>query len=121
MPRSTQHTGSVGEQAAADYLSANGFTLLHRNWRHGRYELDIVAQKGDTLHIVEVKCRRRAALTPPEMAATAAKFSALQKAAAAYVAAYAIDLDVQFDLAAVEYDEAGTYVRYIPAAMSPRW
>ena len=113
--------GNRAEEIAAGYLSANGFTLLHRNWRHGRYELDIVASKGDTLHIVEVKCRKRTSFSSPEQAVTADKFRALQKAAAAYIAAYAVDLEIQFDIISVEYDDRETSVRYIPDALAPRW
>lgn len=65
--------GVQGEQAAAEYLLEHGFRILHRNWRSGHYELDIVAVKDDTLHIVEVKCRRKGSLTAPEEGLTPAK------------------------------------------------
>jgi len=32
--------GKKGEELAAAWLTANGYTILHRNWRHGRYEVD---------------------------------------------------------------------------------
>ena len=54
----TQHTGRQGEEAAARWLLDHGFTLLHRNWRQGHYELDIVAARKGTLHFIEVKTRR---------------------------------------------------------------
>lgn len=117
----TQEIGAGAERVAAEWLLEQGFRLLHTNWREGRYELDIVAEKGDTLHFVEVKCRRRGALTSPEEAVTAAKFAALQKAAAAYIARYGVDLEPQFDAIAVEYDAHGYNIRYIPQAMVPRW
>ena len=55
----TQHTGRQGEEAAARWLLDHGFTLLHRNWRQGHYELDIVAARKGTLHFIEVKTPRR--------------------------------------------------------------
>ena len=51
----TQHTGRLGEETAARWLLDHGFTLLHRNWRQGHYELDIVAARKGTLHFIEVK------------------------------------------------------------------
>ena len=54
----TQHTGRLGEETAARWLLDHGFTLLHRNWRQGHYELDIVAARKGTLHFIEVKTRR---------------------------------------------------------------
>ncbi len=117
----TQECGHAGEQAAAEWLHGQGFELLHRNWRAGRYELDIVAVKGATLHIVEVKTRRAGSLTSPEEAMTASKRSALVKAAAAYIAENGIDLEVQFDLVAVERSPGGLRVDYIPHAVTLSW
>lgn len=117
----TTDIGNRGEQAAAEWLLDNGYSILHRNWRSGRYELDIVAQKGDMVHFVEVKSRKRNPLTTPEDAITPAKFRALGKAAEAYIAMYGIDLEVQFDLAAVEYDDSGIKVEFIPDAMFAAW
>lgn len=56
-------TPGGGEEAAARWLLDHGFTLLHRNWRQGHYELDIVAARKGTLHFIEVKTRRRDGLT----------------------------------------------------------
>lgn len=50
--------GQRGEEQAAQYLRAQGYRLLARNWRKREGELDIVAMDGDTLVFVEVKTRR---------------------------------------------------------------
>ena len=76
----TQHTGRLGEETAARWLLDHGFTLLHRNWRQGHYELDIVAARKGTLHFIEVKTRRRDGLTPPEQALDSHKRRALVRA-----------------------------------------
>ncbi len=117
----TLSAGRRGEQSAADYLSARGYRILDRNWRAGRYELDIVARRGDTIHFVEVKSRRRGSLTTPEEALTPAKFEALCRAARAWIAAHPCDLEISFDLAAVELAPEGCRVRHIPGAATPRW
>ncbi len=115
-------TGAWGEELAARWLQDNGFELLHVNWRSGRYELDIVARRGDVVHFVEVKTRRAAGLTAPEEAITPAKFRSLCRAAAAYIAYYGVEEEVQFDLIAVEHvDGRMRDIRYIPNAMLPRW
>ena len=118
----SREAGLRGEQAAAEWLIANGFELLHRNWRSGRYELDIVALREGVLHVVEVKCRRSGALSPPEEAMTPRKFAALMRAAEHYVALYGFDTDTQFDLVTVEYRPDGECdLHYFPNAMTPRW
>ena len=114
--------GQRGEEIAARVLRSEGFDLLHRNWRSGRYELDIVARKEGVLHIVEVKSRKADGLTAPEEAMTRKKFNALFRAAQQYVALYRIDADTQFDLIAVDLLPDSTHrLRYIPNAMVPRW
>ena len=114
--------GQRGEEIAARFLLSEGFDLLHRNWRSGRDELDIVARKEGVLHIVEVKSRKADGLTAPEEAMTRKKFNALFRAAQQYVALYRIDADTQFDLIAVDLLPDSTHrLRYIPNAMVPRW
>jgi putative endonuclease len=49
--------GRKGEDLAAESYQKQGFTILKRNYRFGRAEVDIIAQKSDTLAIVEVKWR----------------------------------------------------------------
>ena len=47
--------GDAGEAAARKYLEQRGYHIRHINWRYGHYELDIVAEQGHMLIIVEVK------------------------------------------------------------------
>jgi len=47
--------GTNGENRAAEYLKAHGFSILSRNWRTKTGEIDIIALSGDVLVFVEVK------------------------------------------------------------------
>ncbi|BFH63969.1 YraN family protein [Paenibacillus azoreducens] len=49
--------GAAAEQAACDYLVAEGYAIKDRNWRRRSGELDIVAELGRLLVIVEVRSR----------------------------------------------------------------
>ncbi|RKP55643.1 YraN family protein [Cohnella endophytica] len=49
--------GRAGEDSAADYLRQLGYVLIERNWRCRSGELDLIAQDGATLVIVEVRSR----------------------------------------------------------------
>jgi putative endonuclease len=61
-----QQKGKNGEDLAAEWLMEKGFTILHRNWRHARLEIDIIARKDLVLHFVEVKTRTSTRFGNPE-------------------------------------------------------
>jgi putative endonuclease len=99
-----------------------GFRVLERNWRSGRYELDIIAVRYDELHFVEVKTRRLGGLTTPEEAITPHKFVSLQHAARAYMAQHQVALEPSFDLVAVDVAVDGTMTaRLVEHAMECSW
>lgn len=52
-----QLLGAAAEQAAADFLRAQGLEILDRNFRRRLGELDIIARDGDVLVIAEVRAR----------------------------------------------------------------
>ncbi len=49
--------GQEAEEAAAIYLSSNGYEVILRNVRTKYYEIDVVAKKSSTIYFVEVKYR----------------------------------------------------------------
>jgi putative endonuclease len=118
----TQVIGAAGEKAALDRLENEGFEIIARNWRSGRYELDIVARRGDTIHFVEVKTRDSTGWASPEEAMTVAKQRSFRMAVQAWLAQNPSDLEPQMDLIAVDTSPDGiTAVRYIPEAVISRW
>jgi putative endonuclease len=78
--------GAQGEALAARYLREQGYRILHQNARLGRYEIDIIAQEGDTVAFVEVKTRQHAETFSPEDSVGATKQEHLRRAAALYQA-----------------------------------
>lgn len=75
------HTGKAGESMAVEWLVSNGYEILHTNWRHSHYEIDVIARKGRTTHIIEVKTRHYHPNSFPEDSVTRRKFKYLQQAA----------------------------------------
>ena len=51
----TKIIGNEGEKRAASYLESKEFSIIERNWRTNRGEIDIIAYKNDVLVFVEVK------------------------------------------------------------------
>lgn len=118
----TAATGRRGEEIAADWLRREGYEICERNWRRGRYELDIVARKGEYLHFVEVKTRRANGLTLPEQAMTRDKCRTLTRAAALYIELHASAEEPRFDLLAIDmHPDGGVTVRFIRDAIESHW
>lgn len=116
---SNYDTGAAGERYVAQFLEAKGYEIIARNYRIRGGEIDIIARKGDTLAFVEVKTRKKGALTSGEEAITKAKKSFIIKAAERFISEYDDEVDGRFDVAAVDMDTANESViglRYYPAA-----
>lgn len=114
--------GRCGEDAAVDYLRGKGFLILERNWRNGRYEIDIIAQRWDEIHFVEVKTRKVDGWSSAEQAIDEHKFRSLSRAASLYLALKRCELEPVFDLCAVDRFPNGEYVvRYSENAMQAHW
>jgi ribonuclease HII len=82
----TRDIGNAGEQAAADWLVADGHEIIARNWRTRYCEIDIVSSKDDTLHFTEVKYRKNDNFGGGLAAITAKKQRQMRFAAELFVA-----------------------------------
>ena len=109
MIRMSKHSkiGVKGEQIAADFLLNKGYIILHRNWRTGRKEVDIVAATGETLVIAEIKTRTTLEFGYPEDAVNNKKKALLRAAAEVYIAEQPQYRHIRFDVISVMMDEGG--------------
>lgn len=98
---SQMETGREGEKLAEAWLAANGYTVLHRNWRHGRYEIDLVCTKENKLRFIEVKLRQSNEHGHPEMAVTKKKYYDLMQAVNQYMLLNATHADFRLDVMAI--------------------
>ena len=113
--------GNEGEAIARDYLTQQGYTLVDTNWQYGHLEIDIIAQKGNTLVFVEVKTRSSAAVLEPQMAVNQQKQRNIIRAANAYILKNRYDCEARFDIITVLKTGADTKVDHLPDAYGPRW
>jgi putative endonuclease len=93
--------GKLGEELAAEYLQKNGYTILETNWVFQKAEIDIIAQKNNTLAVVEVKTRSSIDFGLPQDFVKPKKIQLLVKAVNAYVNEHDLDIDVRFDIIAI--------------------
>ena len=111
--------GEKGEQLAVDYLIQQGYKIIATNWRLHKYELDILAQQGDELVVVEVKTRTTAFFGNPEEAVTLAKQKHLVNGANCYIETYEIDLDCRFDVIAIILNKNKQEITHFKDAFYP--
>ena len=94
-------TGKKGELLAASYLQQQGFTVLHCNWRHERYEIDIIATREEVLHFIEVKTRQSLSFGLPEESVTHQKIRHIVTAGVAFQYQYPSWKRVQYDVLSI--------------------
>jgi len=90
--------GKEGEQIAVDYLLKNGYVIKYRNFRYLKAEIDIIAQKGGVLAIIEVRSRSSNFLENIAETVTPKKIRLLVMAADHYVNDNNLDVEVRFDI-----------------------
>lgn len=93
--------GQIGEEEACRYLVERSYSLLSRNWRVGKLEIDIVADYFGELVFVEVKTRSHEQYALAADAVDREKRTHLLKAAHAYMAAHRLDQPFRFDVITV--------------------
>ena len=96
--------GRRGELAAARFLKKNGYKILARNWTLGRYELDVVAQKGNGLVFIEVRGRSKNSFQSGYYSVSRKKKEALKKAIKGFLRRYRNVTTYQFDIISIDWD-----------------
>jgi putative endonuclease len=84
----TRAKGTEYENIAADYLLAQGYQILERNYRNPCGELDIIAEKGGVIAYIEIKYRSSNRYGNPLEAVDVKKQRRISKAAAWHYAKY---------------------------------
>jgi len=100
--RATKPLGDRGEAMAARFLEDRGWTVVSRNFRLGRKEIDLVARRGEVVAFVEVKTRGGLGYGHPLEAVTWRKRREIGQVAQAWVDRHGREGDVyRFDAVAV--------------------
>lgn len=91
-------TGVWGEELAAAYLREKGYVILERDWHSGHRDIDIIAQKDDTIVFVEVKTRSSRDFSDPITAVNRQKQYNLLRAINHYLQYKRISSAYRFDV-----------------------
>ena len=110
--------GKIGEELAANWLMSQGYYILDRNWKskYG-YELDIIAQKDNCLHVFEVKTRseQSAAYRDPATAIDSKRMSRMCRGASLYKKYHRYSWDYRIHAILIVYRSEQDYdLRFLP-------
>ena len=109
--------GAWGEDLALRYLIQHGYTLLERNYRTRRGEIDLIVHKDDTLIFVEVKLRRGTGFGDPLEAVTYRKQNTLRSVAEHYLYAREPHFEtLRFDVISILADRPEVRLQHIEDA-----
>lgn len=104
--------GQLGEEIATELLKKSGYKILERNFTTSVGEIDIVAQDGNELVLVEVKTRFPGQFSLPEEAITKAKIRHIARAGEYYQLTHHNNLDgPRIDVVAIEFGNDGKVKR----------
>jgi len=113
-------TGQAAEAAVAAWLTSQGFTVLARNLRVGRDELDIVARQGALIAVVEVRTRGAGAWTSGFGSIGRQKRLRIRRAGARlWDRELRSDPTIErlrYDAASVTFRDGEPHIEYVPAA-----
>ena len=108
--------GKKGEQIAIDFLLKKGYKILEKNYRYLKAEVDIIAQKNDTLAAIEVKTRSSDYFGNPEEFVNQKKIKLLLSAIDNYVVERDLDVEVRFDIIAIIHQKKETKIEHLKDA-----
>lgn len=104
MTFATKKTGNEGEDLAAEFLELKGYTIVKRNYRYGKGEIDIIANDPEegSLVFIEVKFRKSLEFGHPEESITKNKIKQLKRIAELYLYEKEIkEASCRFDVIAI--------------------
>jgi putative endonuclease len=93
--------GQKGESIAVDYLTDTGYNILCTNYRYDRFEIDIIAEKENTLIFVEVKTRKSFQYGLPEEAVDEKKINNILTCADHYLNEIQWTDRIRFDILSI--------------------
>lgn len=108
--------GKKGEQIAINFLVDKGYTILEKNYRYLKAEVDIIASKKNTLAAIEVKTRSTDFFGSPEEFVNPKKIKLLVSAIDNYVNDKELDVEVRFDIIAITLNNSQCKVQHLKDA-----
>jgi len=116
-PMQTTKRGLWGEDIAAKHLQSMGYTIVERNWRHRKLEVDLIARLHDEWIFIEVKTRKKGYLASALEAVDLHKQQRIIEASHHFIRRLSKPpMSIRYDIICVEFDAVGSRIQHIPDA-----
>jgi Predicted endonuclease distantly related to archaeal Holliday junction resolvase len=92
------------------------YTILERNYRFNKAEVDIIAQHNTILAVIEVKTRSTANFGNPQDFVKPKQIQNIVKAINQYVVEHNLDVEVRFDIIAILKEKSGYQIEHLKDA-----
>jgi putative endonuclease len=111
--------GNLGEQRAAELLKRKGYHIIATQWKSLRFEIDIIAEKGNEIVFVEVKTRTSEDYGQPWEAVKRDKRRKICNSADQYIRMTKCDKEPRFDIISIIQTEDKTKITHLKSAFRP--
>lgn len=112
-----QQIGNAGEKIAVSHLESHGYSILDRNFKAGRGEIDIIAMQENILVFIEVKTKKHGDFGDPITWVTRNKQRQIGRVSQAYLLQHAVqDMDIRFDVITLEWKNGAYHLEHIENA-----
>jgi putative endonuclease len=110
--------GQEGELLVAQHLQKEGYKIITQNYRKFYGEIDLIAQKGETLAFVEVKWRHNPLIDSAELIGPSKQKKIIRVAKLFLSQHTQLECVCRFDVALIEQNNNSINLQYIPNAFT---
>ncbi|MHB1864425.1 MAG: YraN family protein [Gemmatimonadaceae bacterium] len=121
MSAATQAFGELGERIAERWLAQRGWRVVHRRFRSGHRDIDLVVERDGTIAFVEVKARAGDRFGDPVEAVNWRKRKELERSARTWITRHGrSDESYRFDVVGILVQGRRVRVRHVENAFEVR-
>ncbi len=113
--------GKQGEKVALQYLLSKGYIIHHKNWRCGKIEIDLIAEKEERIVFIEVKTRSTDLYGQPEEAVDDKKEQQLINGAQIFAEKHRLEEEIRFDIISIILNKDEVRINHIEEAFTDTW
>jgi putative endonuclease len=119
MSAATQAFGELGERIAERWLARRGWRVVHRRYRFGHRDIDLVVERDGVVAFVEVKARSGEDFGGPIAAVNWKKRKELERSALSWITHHGRSYEsYRFDVVGILLQGSRVRVRHVENAFS---